>query len=260
MDLWLAAASRSRVLLRTSASTRQRPPLRCARAAGAVTGGRHRAAPLPSRSRASRAFAAAARKSTTALASRSWAERRNHALVATATPTFTISAALVLSRTVEIRVVVAISKVPVEERRDTGGTERGVIAATLVGIGPHHPFGVLGAAQADGQMDVVQQAAFEQLGLDFARPPGGVGIRRPLPHGRWIRLFLDEEGASGLCRVLTRHVEREHVLHAPRSRGIGREPLPAAAHLVNPEEGERAPWSRQAAPRRCPRESAAASA
>ena len=44
-----------------------------------------------------------------------------------------------LVRPIEVRVVVAIGEVPVEQRRHAGVAERGVIAAAFVRIGPHDP-------------------------------------------------------------------------------------------------------------------------
>ena len=100
---------------------------------------------------------------------------------------------------------------------------------------------LLGAAEAHREVDVVQQASLEGFGLDAAGAPLGVRIGRASPHRRRVGLLLDEERSAGLRRVLAGHVEREHVLHALGPFGIGGEPLAAAANLVDPEEGQRAP-------------------
>jgi hypothetical protein len=191
------------------------------------------------RSSARRRAAAPSSSASTARASASSADARNHADVATRHADVLHRRRAGLVGRVLVGVVVAIGEVPVEQRRHAGVREHGVVAAPLVRIGPHDPAGVGRAAARDGEWTSFSRLPRSEPGLDVAPPPLAVRIRRARPDGGRIRLLLDEERPAGLRRVLPGHVERHHVADLLRRGRVGRDPLAAAADLVEPEERQR---------------------
>ena len=134
---------------------------------------------------------------------------------------------------------------PVQKRRHASGGKRSVIASAFIRVGAHDPFRIARTPLADRQVEIVQKTALQRLGLHLAGAPFGVGIDC-YRHGRRVGLLLDQESPTGLARVLSCHVHREHVLNAAClvwSRG---QPLAAPADLVDPHESQRSfgAWKR----------------
>ena len=182
------------------------------------------------------------------------AEARNHALVATATPTFTISARARLVGTIEIGVVVAIGEVPVEQRRDAGVLELGVIAAALVRDWSSRP------SRCPSRGAGRPRGAGRSAGCPSARRPSPRSRPTPCadPTGAARRPTDRPASRSGTCRRSSPCPRRSCPARTCTARPW---PAPdatsshcaAGAVLVAPDERQRPARRRQRASPRSPR-------